>query len=324
MEGSTTIPGIPTMRNGVRFRSRLEAKWAGMFDAFGWRWEYEPFDLNGWIPDFAIIGKHPVLVEVKPCYEYRPDVASRCLRAMRDTHAEGHELMIVGATIPEGEPGQIGWFAGGGWLSTEPQFHGQFGADDAQLAHWQELIVLMQQTHPALVSAFKLARLFEFAIDDGRVEVGFNANSFELARAISKRDELEQEMQRLFERTLRFTVREMTTEEEYGCSCGNDDRANCSYPEELAGNRVHCRRLTPDEVADESDDASVLRPCTYSARGGRVYTSPIRTELISHEGWWGGRVHGLHLKGDSLDISHDLVNCIWKDVSNNVQWKAAR
>lgn len=58
---------IPTIGiNGIQFRSRIEAQWAEMFTKLGWDWEYEPFDLKGYIPDFII--KFPykhVLVEVK-------------------------------------------------------------------------------------------------------------------------------------------------------------------------------------------------------------------------------------------------------------------
>lgn len=58
---------IPTTGiNGIRFRSRIEAQWAEMFTKLGWDWEYEPIDLNGYIPDFIIKfpNKH-LLVEVK-------------------------------------------------------------------------------------------------------------------------------------------------------------------------------------------------------------------------------------------------------------------
>lgn len=63
--------GIPTMNQGIQFRSRLEARWASFFTMLGWPWEYEPFDLNGYIPDFVLKFEHsgkpaPVLVEVKP------------------------------------------------------------------------------------------------------------------------------------------------------------------------------------------------------------------------------------------------------------------
>lgn len=49
-----TFAAIPTMYAGVQFRSRLEARWAAFFDLAGWRWEYEPFDLEGYIPDFRV------------------------------------------------------------------------------------------------------------------------------------------------------------------------------------------------------------------------------------------------------------------------------
>ena len=44
-----TIAAIPTTYKGIYFRSRLEAKWAFVFDQIGWPWEYEPIDLNGYI-----------------------------------------------------------------------------------------------------------------------------------------------------------------------------------------------------------------------------------------------------------------------------------
>lgn len=50
-------PAIPTMYAGIQFRSRLEATWAAMFDNLGIRWEYEPVDLDGYIPDFVIAGQ---------------------------------------------------------------------------------------------------------------------------------------------------------------------------------------------------------------------------------------------------------------------------
>ena len=56
-----TIKAIQTEYNGIKFRSRLEARWAVFFDAVGVKWEYEPegFDLsNGirYLPDFLLHG----------------------------------------------------------------------------------------------------------------------------------------------------------------------------------------------------------------------------------------------------------------------------
>lgn len=71
-----TISAIPTDYRGVHFRSRLEAKWACFFDNVGWPWEYEPFDLQGYIPDFILpLKPGHVLFEVKPVleeYEFEP------------------------------------------------------------------------------------------------------------------------------------------------------------------------------------------------------------------------------------------------------------
>lgn len=58
-----SFAAIPTMYAGVQFRSRLEARWAAFFDLWGMRWDYEPLDLPGWIPDFVV---DRCLVEVKP------------------------------------------------------------------------------------------------------------------------------------------------------------------------------------------------------------------------------------------------------------------
>lgn len=63
-----SFSAIPTRYMGVQFRSRLEARWAAFFDLLGWPWDYEPIDLNGYIPDFIV--KPPLdrdtLFEVKP------------------------------------------------------------------------------------------------------------------------------------------------------------------------------------------------------------------------------------------------------------------
>lgn len=63
-----TIKAIPTEYNGVMFRSRLEATWAAFFDILKWDWEYEPFDLEGWSPDFLLkgAGGARIFCEVKP------------------------------------------------------------------------------------------------------------------------------------------------------------------------------------------------------------------------------------------------------------------
>lgn len=98
--------GIPTIgERGLRFRSRLEATWARMFTLLNWPWEYEPFDLDGYIPDFVLtFGKSPLLVEVKPevCVAH---LAQHCEKV--DKSGWEREALIVGTNIWEAEDS---WF----------------------------------------------------------------------------------------------------------------------------------------------------------------------------------------------------------------------
>ena len=59
--------GIPTIGvRGIQFRSRIEAQWAYIFEKLEWNWEYEPIDLEGYIPDFIIkFDNKEILIEIK-------------------------------------------------------------------------------------------------------------------------------------------------------------------------------------------------------------------------------------------------------------------
>ena len=52
------ISAKTTTYNGVNFRSILEARWAAFFDLVGWDWKYEPFEINGKVPDFVLYTKN--------------------------------------------------------------------------------------------------------------------------------------------------------------------------------------------------------------------------------------------------------------------------
>ena len=59
-----------TKYRGITFLHRLEATWAAFFDECRWWWEYQPFDLPGWSPDFAIWcdDERTVLVAIAPTW----------------------------------------------------------------------------------------------------------------------------------------------------------------------------------------------------------------------------------------------------------------
>lgn len=111
--------GIPTRYKGITFRSRLEARWAVLFDSFGWPWEYEPLDLDGYVPDFVLkFDAGHIAVEVKPetalvdLYSY----AQRMVLA-----GWRKELLVLGAAVFEGDIiGVIGEPIGGGEVALGP------------------------------------------------------------------------------------------------------------------------------------------------------------------------------------------------------------
>jgi hypothetical protein len=105
------IKAIPTKYNGIQMRSRLEATWAAFFDLLEWRWEYEPCDFDGWIPDFVIYGRtQKTYVEVKPVYTFPEKIADKI-----DNSGCLNEVLIVGETIPvynhceDDEHPTLGW-----------------------------------------------------------------------------------------------------------------------------------------------------------------------------------------------------------------------
>lgn len=94
--GRKNRSGIPTEYNGVRFRSRLEARWAAMFDLFDWQWEYEPLDLEGYIPDFLLKFHVPLLVEVKP---WLPHEDPSPVQGVLDAQPWDGEIWLAGAQL---------------------------------------------------------------------------------------------------------------------------------------------------------------------------------------------------------------------------------
>ena len=102
-----TIAAIPTQYRGIMYRSRLEARWAAFFDRLGWTYEYEPFDLGKWSPDFAITAPFDALIEVKPITEFDSAIAEK----MNDAHRGFNILVGVAPVRPLRSIVEIGWLA---------------------------------------------------------------------------------------------------------------------------------------------------------------------------------------------------------------------
>lgn len=137
---------IPTRYRSVQFRSRLEAKWAACFDLLGWPWEYEPIDLNGYIPDFVLGFHRPLLVEVKPALTLEELVPHR-----KRIEASGwqHEALIVGARWWDGASAQCSY-------SDEAPVVGDVGEGNGVGWGWDrcELFHCLECGKPSLVESY--------------------------------------------------------------------------------------------------------------------------------------------------------------------------
>jgi hypothetical protein len=137
---------IPTTYAGVNFRSRLEAKWAAFFDAVGWRWEYEPFDRAGWIPDFVLMGPKAsgefkptkVLVEIKPVDGIDDPLFKRTAAEIERNLKDDEEALILSYHLPaaEGFSGAlaVGWLFDFCWDAVDRRRVGTW--DAAPIAWW--------------------------------------------------------------------------------------------------------------------------------------------------------------------------------------------
>jgi hypothetical protein len=97
-----------TRYKGVLYRSRLEAKWAVFFDLIGWKFDYEPYDLEKWSPDFKVTTEagSSFLVEVKP--EILIDKTLRLKLGEASNYADGILLVDESPFKFEGHPNCIG------------------------------------------------------------------------------------------------------------------------------------------------------------------------------------------------------------------------
>ena len=101
------MKAYPTLYRGIQFRSRLEAKWAAFFDNLGWPWEYEPIDLDGYIPDFILTFPYaPLLVEVKPVLEF--EELEQYTQKI-DKSGWDKEALIVGAKLFKDDKQMTEW-----------------------------------------------------------------------------------------------------------------------------------------------------------------------------------------------------------------------
>lgn len=115
---------VPTIANGVEYKSKIEAAWSRIFDQLGWHYDYEKEFRDGWNPDFHVSAPNQtgccLLTEVKSGLgEFTPDINTKMTAAKLDTRNE--VLLKVWDAFPMltqtgwQELGHVGvwdWFSG--------------------------------------------------------------------------------------------------------------------------------------------------------------------------------------------------------------------
>lgn len=90
------MSAVETVYAGTLFRSRLEARWACLFDKLQWQWVYEPPVGKGYLPDFLIGGAAPLLIEVKPAASQDDYEDALCKVAVGLENDWRHDILVVG------------------------------------------------------------------------------------------------------------------------------------------------------------------------------------------------------------------------------------
>lgn len=126
------LKSIETEYNGIKFRSRLEARWAVFFDELqiSYQYEVEGFDINGtwYVPDFYL-PDYSCWVEIKPNgYRWWEDQKAVKFSKQVDTKY----LLISGA--PQKNNYKVYILANSGWDDMGEEFKDNFLGDQGQFA----------------------------------------------------------------------------------------------------------------------------------------------------------------------------------------------
>jgi len=136
------IKAIPTRFHGYSFRSRLEARWAVVFETLNINWQYEPEGLQSpcgdkWLPDFLLQSqKKKVWVEIKPPGQDADERLHRMAKEM----SHGEYIWFISADIPDPLRLRILNFQNGGpenyASNLEGTFDMHFGQGDDDCPGW--------------------------------------------------------------------------------------------------------------------------------------------------------------------------------------------
>ena len=124
-----------TTYKGVRMRSRLEAAYAEQFDAFGWRWEYEPqcfaSSAGQYLPDFRLTLNADIADEFGPAHTYVEVKPNTGYAGVTDAAAAMPRWWSI---ISESDPAAVAFILA-------------FGADRDRSIYWLGMTANMHRIH---------------------------------------------------------------------------------------------------------------------------------------------------------------------------------
>jgi hypothetical protein len=91
------VAAIPTVYNGIQFRSRMEAQCAFLFDRLGWEWEYEKESMMlstgiTYTPDFWVLDGDMIA----ECRGYNSERGDRQLREFASEPSRERDFLVMG------------------------------------------------------------------------------------------------------------------------------------------------------------------------------------------------------------------------------------
>jgi len=176
--GAPQIEVIETAFNGIKYRSRTEARWAVFFDKLGWNAEYEAegYDLDGqwYLPDFYVPEINAFCLIKGNEFNYPEREKARKLGILTQKNI----LVLIGTPSPVSMKNML--FlppeSQQAWLSADPRktnfwYLGNFSSNSSGEVYFERLTkgcLFIGETHSgcSVIDAFNAARTERFGVHD--------------------------------------------------------------------------------------------------------------------------------------------------------------
>ena len=141
MTPAKIFPARPTVYNGIKMRSRLEAKFAATLDAVGERWAYEPNCFASpdgqYLPDFAVVSDGVErYIEIKPGYLADDLEAIRKIQIRMEIIWASEPDVTLDLHFPETGDLYRAGYQGSPWLHADHEYEIPILCDICNLAVW--------------------------------------------------------------------------------------------------------------------------------------------------------------------------------------------